>query len=303
MTGTGAHQTTHTITVRKTTMAISTTVASELTQEQVSTILTQPLEQRSVFLEAGPTIFDTNGSPVRVPGVPAYGGDSLEWIGENGLIPEEDPDFREMVLLPSTMKSVKTITRYSNELARQSIVSLDKVLQDRLVADVAGKLDAQFLSDQGDGVTTPRGLFAYEGVQDVTTTAFTVDTLLEAQGVALAANVDVSRLALFVRPGDFTALRGLKDGDGHYLLNMDATQAAGYSILGMHVVVSSRIPEGRAAVADMSQVAVARDLAPSVKILTERYADYDQQAIRVVARYDAKPLNPEGIVTISGIGA
>ena len=51
----------------------------------------------------------------------------------------------------------------------------------------------------------------------------------------------------------------------------------------------------------MSQIAVARDLAPSVKVLTERYADYDQQAIRVVARYDAAPLNPEAIVSISGI--
>lgn len=283
-------------------MAISTTVASELTQEQVSTILTQPLEQRSVFLEAGPTIFDTNGSPVRIPAAPASAADELEWVGENELIPEVDPEFGETELLPSTMKSVKTITRYSNELARQSIVSLDKVLQDRLVADVAAKLDGQFLSATGDGVTTPRGLFAYQGTEDVDATGgFTIDTLLEAQGVALAANVDPARLALFIRPGDLMTLRGLKDGDGHYLLNMDAREGGGYTILGMNAAVSSRIPAGRAAVADMSQVAVARDLAPSVKILTERYADYDQQAIRVVARYDAAPLNPAGIVTISGI--
>lgn len=283
-------------------MAISTTVASELTQDQVSTILTQPLEQKSVFLEAGPVIFDTNGSPVRVPAVPGSKADELQWVGENEQIPEVDPDFGETELLPSTMKSVKTITRYSNELARQSIVSLDKVLQDRLVADVAAKLDAQLLSGEGDGVTTPRGLFAYEGVTDIDATdGFDIDTLLEAQAVALEANVDPARLALFIRPGDLMKLRGLKDADGHYLLNMDAREAGGYTILGMNAAVSSRIPAGRAAVADMSQVAVARDLAPSVKILTERYADYDQQAIRVVARYDAKPLNPAGIVTISNV--
>lgn len=70
----------------------------------------------------------------------------------------------------------------------------------------------------------------------------------------------------------------------------------------MNALVSAHVPEGRAAIADMSQIAVARDLAPTVKILTERYADYDQQAIRVVARYDAGPLNPAGIVTMSGIG-
>lgn len=284
-------------------MASSTETAAALTAEQVSTILTKPLEQKSVFLAAGPTIFDTNGSPVRIPSIPASEQDALEWVGENELIPEVDPEFGETELLPSTMKSVKTITRYSNELARQSIVSLDKVLQDRLVADVAGKLDAQFLSDQGDGVTTPRGLFAYEGVEDVPVGGtFNVDTLLAAQGVALEANVDLSRLALFVRPGDLMALRGLKDNDGRYLLQWDATEAGGYRILGMNALVSARVPVGRAAIADMSQVAVARDLAPTVKLLTERYADYDQQAIRVVARYDAGPLNTAGIVTMSGIG-
>lgn len=284
-------------------MVASTETAAQLTAEQVSTILTKPLEQRSVFMAAGPTIFDTNGSPVRIPAMPASAQDELQWVGENELIPEVDPEFGETELLPSTMKSIKTITRYSNELARQSIVSLDKVLQDRLVADVAGKLDAQFLSAEGDGITTPRGLFAYEGVEDVAVSGeFNVDTLLAAQGVALEANVDLSRLALFVRPGDLMALRGLKDNDGRYLLQWDATEAGGYRILGMNALVSAHVPEGRAAVADMSQIAVARDLAPTVKILTERYADYDQQAIRVVARYDAGPLNPAGIVTISGIG-
>ena len=285
-------------------MALDTQVASELTQDQVSTILTQPLEQRSVFLAAGPTIFDTNGSPVRVPAAPGSEADALQWVGENELIPEVDPELGEMSLLPSTMKSVKTITRYSNELARQSIVSLDRVLQDRLVADVATKLDRQFLSDQGDGITTPQGMFAWEGVEDVDAAAgLNLDTILAAQGIALESYVDLNRLTLFIRPGDLMTLRGLKDNDGHYILNADATEGGGFRVLGMNVLVSSHIPAGRAALADMSMVAVARDLAPSVKILTERYADYDQQAIRVVARYDAKPLNTAGIVTFSGIGA
>ena len=81
-----------------------------------------------------------------------------------------------------------------------------------------------------------------------------------------------------------------------------------FRLWGAPVVVTSRVPDttgatptGRAALVDMSQVAVARDLAPSVKLLTERYADYDQQAIRVVARYDAAPLNPKAIVVLTGI--
>lgn len=285
-------------------MAVSTDTASELTREQVSAILTRPLEARSVFLAAGPTIFDTDGSPVRVPGLPASEADSLEWVGENEQIPEVDPDFTETTLLPSTMQSVKVITRYSNELARQSVVALDAALRDRLVSDVAAKIDGQLLSAAGDGVTIPRGLFAYAGTQTVTVAGpLTLDAILDAQGMALGANVEASRLRLVLRPADYMALRGATDGDGRYMLQPDATAGAVASVLGVPVLISARVPEGRAALVDFSQIAVARDLAPSVKILTERYADFDQQAIRVVARYDAAPLNPAAVVTFDGIGA
>lgn len=284
-------------------MSVDTTTATELTSEQVSTILTKPLEQRSIFLAANPQVFDTDGSQLRIPAAPGTQVESLTWVGENELIPEVDPDFDELILLPSTMKSVKTLTRYSNELARQSVVSLDRVLQDRLVADVASKLDQQFLSAAGDGTTTPKGMFAWAGVEDVPVSGdWNLDTIMSAQGIALASHVDLERLVMFIRPEDLMGLRGLKDADGQYLLNADAREGGGFKVLGMSVMVSSHIPDGRAALADMSQVAVARDLAPSVKILTERYADYDQQAIRVVARFDAAPLNPAGIVTFSGVG-
>lgn len=284
-------------------MALNTPAAPELTREQVASILTKPLEQASVFLAAGPRIFDTSG-PLRVPGLPGAGDPAdLEWVGESELIPEWDTDFSEMQLLPSTMKSVKVLTRYSNELARQSIVSLEQTLRDRLVADVAAKLDTQFLSDQGDGVTTPRGLFAYEGVTDTAVDGpITPDTILEAQGVAMGRYLNPGSMTLFMRPEDYVALRGIKDADGRYLVAPDVSGTGLIvPVLGARAVLSARIPQGRAALVDMSRVAVARDLAPTVKVLTERYADYDQQAIRVVARYDAKPLDPSAVLTLSGI--
>ena len=48
-------------------MPASTVTAPELTTEQVIAILVEPLQAASVFLAAGPRIFDTNGSPVRIP--------------------------------------------------------------------------------------------------------------------------------------------------------------------------------------------------------------------------------------------
>ena len=115
--------------------------------------------------------------------------------------------------------------------------------------------------------------------------------------------MDPARLRLFIRPGDYMALRAAKDGDQRYMLQPDATSGAVASVLGLPVSISPRIPAGRAALVDMAHVVVARDVAPSVKILDQTFAQYDQQAIRVVTRLDAAPSAPEAVVTFSGITA
>jgi len=288
-------------------MALSTATAPELTAEQVQRILVQPLEAASAFLASGPRIFDSAG-PVRIP---KLGGPVTDpgWTGENELIPERDVDFDEITLLPSTMKSVKVLTRFSNELARQSVIALDQALRDRLVRDVAAKLDAQFFSASGDGITTPRGLFSYPGTQTLPVGgALTLDKMLDAEGLLLAANVDTSRVRWIMTSRDFIRVRQVKDTTGRYIVQPDATEAGAYRIFGHGVTVTNRVPNttatpptGRAALVDFSQIAVARDLAPSVKILDQTYGDYDQQAIRVVARYDAAPMNAQAIVTLTGI--
>lgn len=288
-------------------MAVDTTTASELTAEAVQRILIQPLETASAFLAAGPRIFDS-ANQIRIPKMGSAITDP-GWTGENELIPERDVTFDEIVLLPSTMKSVKVLTRFSNELARQSVVSLDQALKDRLVRDVAAKIDGQLFSASGDGTTTPKGLFAWTGTQTVAVGgALTLDHLLDAWGKALAANVDMSRLRWVMTPREFTALRKVKDGAQRYQLQPDPTQDGVFRLFGAPVVVTGRVPDasgtpntGRAALIDFSQVAVARDVAPSVKVLDQTFGDYDQQAIRVVARYDAAPLNPEAVVKLTGI--
>lgn len=280
----------------------------ELTREDVSAILTQPLEQTSTFLAAGPRIFDTNGSSLRIPRLPEYGGDELEFVGENEEIPESDPTFSELRLLPDTMESIKVLVRFSNELARQAIVPLESVLRQRLVADVAGRIDAQFLGATGDGITTPKGLGAYtagDGVQIVNAGGpLDLDTILGVQGLALAANLSPDNLTLFIRPENYTAMRGLKDNDGRYLLQPNAT-AGGFVVpaLGTKVAISARVPAGQAYLVDMSHVAIARDLDPSVKVLSETFGNFDQQAIRVVARYDLGMLQPKALVKVTGITA
>lgn len=288
-------------------MALETSTAPELTAEQVAAILVRPLEEASVFLASGPRIFDTDGSPVRVPKL--GGPTDPSWIGENTLIPDVDAAFDEITLLPSTMLSVKTLTKFSNELARQSVVALDATLRDRLVRDVAAKLDTAFIASTVTDGTQPTGMLNYPDRQTVTGVgAVALDSFLDAWGLALAANVNMDALRWLLRPETFMALRKLKDADNRYQLQPDPTAEGGFRLFGAPVTVTSRIPTAgtttvttTAVLADFGQVAVARDLAPTVKVLDQTFGDYDQQAIRVVARYDAAPLNAEAVVTLEGI--
>lgn len=282
-------------------MSITTQNAPELTAEQVATILVKPLQDASVFLQSGPRIFDTHG-PLRLPKLGATGDPS--WVGEGQTIPEVSTDFDQILMLPDTLQSIKTIQRYTSEMARQSVVSLDATLKDALVSAVANKLDRQLLSDTGDGITTPKGLFAWAGTTDLAVGGpLDLDDLHDAVGTALGSDVNVSATRWLLRPEDFTALRKLRDQTGNYIMQADVTKAGSFSLLGQPVTVTRRIPKGRAALVDWSQVAVARDLAPSVKFLDELFAGTDELGIRVVCRYDAAPLNPEAVITLSGIGS
>src|SRR5699024_5047000 len=115
-----------------------------------------------------------------------------------------------------------------------------------------------------------------------------IDTIMDGYGLFLGEYGHTDGLRLFISADDYMELRKLKGAHGRYLLQPDmSTGGIVLRALGATLSISNAIPEGNAAVVDMASVAVGRDLAASVQLLDERYADYDQQAIRVVARYGA----------------
>ena len=113
-----------------------------------------------------------------------------------------------------------------------------------------------------------------------------------------------------MRPEKFVAMRKIKEGSNSSrpIIQPDVTQDSVFRLLGSPVTVTSRLPldaedEASVILADFSQIAVARDLAPSVKMLDQTYADTDELAIRVVTRYDAKPMNPQAVVKVTNVPA
>lgn len=274
-------------------MAQHTADHPELLQEQVASLLIQPLETESVVLAAGPRIFDT-ASPLRIPKL--VGSGDASWIGEGELIPEHDIEFDEVRLMPSDRKSVKTLIRFSNELLRQSIIGLDSVLKTRLVADVARKIDDAFLTGDGaDGSVT--GILNQPDVQTAAFDPNEPDAFLDALALASAAEVTPNRW--FMSGADFFTVRKIKDTAGKYILESDITTGTTYRLFGVPVTVTNKIPTGKAILVNMGEIAVARDINPTVKLLDQRYAEYDEQGIRVTARYDLGLLRPEGVIVLT----
>lgn len=284
-------------------MALSMKNSQELTQEQVVKTLIMPLEDSSIFLKNNPRIYDSpTGDPLRIPSLVSV--DDAAWHGENELITEGDADFGEVTLLPTNLKSVKVIHRFSNELARHSIVSIAQTMQAAFVKKVADKIDNAFLTGDGtldaNGNRTPIGLFNQVGVQTgalTLTTTSILDSVIDAVGKLMTVEIeDFGSVRWFLNTADFLTLSKIKDSENKGFLQPDLTKPGVFTLYGIPVVVSSRIPAGQGALVDMKMVAVGRDLAPSVKLLSERFADFDQLAIRVTARMDIALLHPEGVV-------
>lgn len=273
-------------------MATDSTNANTLIKEQVADFLVQPLESASVILNAGATVFNSS-EPLRIPTITE--GVNPEWVGENEQIPEDEVTTGEIALMPTNRKSIKVITRVSNELIRMATVSVSSVLEQRIVSDVRTKLDDALLS--GDGVDNSiTGLLNQPGVTTGAFDASDPDSVLDAIGSLNALEVTPNRI--IVSGADFTSLRKLKDTSGRYLLTPDITAGAVGSLFGTPVSVTNKLDAGTAIVGDMSAVAVVRDIDPRVDILRERYADFDQTGIRVVTRYDLGLIRPNAVAVL-----
>lgn len=100
-----------------------------------------------------------------------------------------------------------------------------------------------------------------------------------------------------------TAIRKLKDGDGNYLLNRDATARWGYTLFGKDVYTSDSVPAmaaGKTAVyyGDMSGLAVKLAEQVSIQVLREKYAT--QHVVGVVGwiEIDAKVENAQKLARL-----
>lgn len=289
-------------------MAIEITSANTtLIQSQVASLLVQPLEQASTFLASGPVIIDSSDS-VRVPRI--VNGVTAGFVAEGDQISDGNVAFDEVTLLPSTLKSLKVLVRVSNELIRQSVVGLDAVLQQRLVADVGNALDAALWDGAGTS-NTIKGILRATGIATGTLDLTDADSLID--GMATAQGNKVNPTHWVMSSSTFAALRKLKIAEPgatsdqdfrQYLFDPSGIQGGtAFRLFGLPVVVTDNIPavstKNRVALVDFSKVVVARDVDAQVKILDQTWGDYDSVGIRVVTRYDTALLQAKAVTLLT----
>ncbi|MFL0292992.1 phage major capsid protein [Mycobacterium sp. SMC-18] len=284
-------------------MAIEVTSGnSTLIQSQVSSLLVQPLEQASTFLAAGPVILDSS-SPVRVPRI--VNGVTAGFVAEGAQITDGDVAFDEVTLLPSTLKSLKTLVKMSNELIRTSVVGLEAVLRTRLVTDVANALDAALWDGTGTS-NTIKGIFRQTGIETGVLDLTDPDSLID--GLAKALGNKISPTHWVMTSSSWATLRKNKTattGSKQYLFDPNGGIAGGTELrlFDLPVIVTDNIPavstKNRVGLVDFSKVVVARDVDAEVKILDQTWGDYDSIGIRVVSRWDTALLQAKAVTLLT----
>ena len=270
-------------------MALGTANIPELLNDQVASLLVQPLEAASVVLSSGVRVFDTAGV-LRIPKL--TGSSAVGYVAEHGEIPStHSTTFDEVVLMPTDRASIKTIERYSRESVRQSVLGLDAVLKARLTKVVADKLDTELLKGTGadDGIT---GIL---NQPDVETGAFDPtdpDTILDAIATLNANEVEPNRI--FMSGAAFSQMRKIKQ---------DSTRESSQRLFGVPLTVTNKLGQFDVIVADTTNIAVARDVNPSITVLTERFAEFDEIGLRITCRYDIGLLHPEAVCVLSEPGS
>jgi HK97 family phage major capsid protein len=161
---------------------------------------------------------------------------------------------------------------------------------------VSNKLDTAPLTGNGTSGSIT-GLINQAGAQTGALDVADADSLLGA--VALASAAEVTPTRWFISGADFISLRKLKDGQQRLPAGVRCHRGYDLSVVRHPGHGHQQTGHGKAVLADSSQIAVPRDLAPSVMLQSERYAEYDEQAIRVVTRYDLGLLHPEGVIVLT----
>ena len=215
-------------------------------------------------------------------------------------------EFSELESTSGKFKSIElkgflagALSKISKSLINNSQFAIVPFVVNEMAASISRWIENELLNGPEDKI---EGLSKVAGITAASSTAITTDELIDVQEDI--PDVFQANAIWIMNKKTRTAIRKLKDNDGNYILNKDATSKWGYTLFGKDVYTSENMPEmaaGRRAIlyGDMSGLAVKVSENMEIAVLREKFAT--QHAIGVVAwmELDSKVENSQKITGLT----
>ncbi|MGF7059281.1 phage major capsid protein [Brassicibacter mesophilus] len=191
------------------------------------------------------------------------------------------------------------LSKVSKSLINNSQFAIVPFVINAMAESIARWIEKELLNGTTDKVL---GLSTVtQSVTAASATAITTDELIDLQ--ESIPDVYQGPAIWIMNKATRTAIRKLKDNDGNYILNKDATSRWGYTLFGKDVYTSdnmSLMAAGKTAIyyGDMSGLAVKLSENVNIEVLREKFAT--QHAIGVVGwmEFDSKVENAQKIAKL-----
>lgn len=191
------------------------------------------------------------------------------------------------------------LSKVSKSLVNNSQFDITSFVVTAMAEAISKWIEKELLNGTADKVAGLSGVT--QAVDAAASSAITPDELIDLQETIPDAYQ--AGAIWIMNKATRTAIRKLKDNDGNYILNKDATARWGYTLFGKDVYTSdnmSRMEAGKTAIyyGDMSGLAVKLSEDVSIDVLRELYAA--QHAIGVVGwiEIDSKVENAQKIAKL-----
>lgn len=215
-------------------------------------------------------------------------------------------EFTELESTSGKFKSIElkgflagALSKISKSLINNSQFAIVPFVVNEMAASISRWIENELLNGTDDKI---EGLSKVKGLTAKSSTAVTTDELIDVQEEI--PDVFQAGAIWIMNKKTRTAIRKLKDNDGNYILNKDATSRWGYTLFGKDVYTSENMPEmaaGNRAIlyGNMSGLAVKISETMNIEVLREKYAT--QHAIGVVAwmELDSKVENAQKITGLT----
>ena len=266
-----------------------------LVPDEFERTLVEALQEENIFRQLAKIITTSSGDR-KIPVVASKG--SASWVDEEGVIPESDDAFGQVVI---GAYKLATMIKISEELLNDSIFNLEQYIAREFARRIGAKEEEAFFV--GNGTGKPTGIFnatggAALGVTAASSTAIAMDELVDLYH---SLKAPYRNNAVFVtNDATVKAIRKLKDGNGQYLWQPSVRLGEPDTLLNRPLKTSVYVPEiaaGAKAIAfgDFSYYWIADRQGRSFQRLNELFAATGQVGFKATQRVDGKLILAEAV--------